>query len=145
LTNPGVLDRRGMAESSSNPLATLQDVLAAAARIAHDLSNDRLLPRLVEVFARMPAEDRETILRVLEREVDLRTHSKESPHAALAGLHPARANQEIRSSTCSMAPRPPTGFFRTEIPIDRSPDRTPVCRAWPSTGRARVWMRSRRC
>jgi hypothetical protein len=60
----------------TDTLATLQDLLAAAARIANDLSQETLLPRLLDVFARMPAEDRETIVQILEREVDLRNLAK---------------------------------------------------------------------
>jgi hypothetical protein len=50
-----------MSERATIRSSTLQDMLAAATRIAQNLTGDRLAPRL-DVFARMPVEDRETIL-----------------------------------------------------------------------------------
>ena len=44
-----------MADQPTDTLSTLQALLAAAARIASDLSQDTLLPRLFDVFARMPS------------------------------------------------------------------------------------------
>jgi len=85
-----------MADSSTNTLATLQDILAAAARIAQDLSQDTLLPRLLDVFTRMPAEDRVTILDILEREVDLRNLAKDAASTALGGPRAARVNPNAR-------------------------------------------------
>src|SRR5688572_10295493 len=85
-----------MPERPTDTLSTLQDVLAAATRIAQDLSGDRLFPRLVDVFARMPAQDRETILMVLEREVDQRMLTKEAPTAALSGLNVTKPNPNAR-------------------------------------------------
>jgi hypothetical protein len=85
-----------MPERPTDTLSTLQDVLAAATRIAQDLSGDRLFPRLVDVFARMPAQDRETILMVLEREVDQRLLTKEAPTAALSGLNITKPNPNAR-------------------------------------------------
>jgi hypothetical protein len=68
-----------MPEGTTDPLATLQHVLASAAQIAQDLAGDAMMPRLLDVFARMPPEDRETILFVLEREVDLRNIGRDVP------------------------------------------------------------------
>jgi hypothetical protein len=88
--------RTRMPDRPTDTLSTLQDVLAAATRIAQDLSGDRLLPRLLDVFARMPEEDRETILNVLEREVDHRLLTKEAPTAALSGLNITKPNPNAR-------------------------------------------------
>jgi hypothetical protein len=84
------------ADQPTDTLSTLQDLLAAAARIASDLSQDTLLPRLIDVFARMPAEDRETIVQILEREVDLRNLAKDAASTALGGPHAARVNPNAR-------------------------------------------------
>jgi len=85
-----------MADQPTDTLATLQDLLAAAARIASELSQDTLLPRLIDVFARMPTEDRETIVQILEREVDLRNLAKDAASTALGGPHAARVNPNAR-------------------------------------------------
>ena len=76
-------------------LTTLRTVLASAASLAHDLVNDPLLPRFLDVFARMPEEDRETIVNVLEREVDLCNLGKEGP-SPLSGLNVAKPNPNAR-------------------------------------------------
>lgn len=49
---------------------TLRDLLQAAATLAVDLATDPQVARLLTVFGRLPADDRETILGVLEREAD---------------------------------------------------------------------------
>jgi len=94
------LDARGdvrlMATGPSDPLSTLQHVLASAAQIAHDLAGDALMPRVLDVFARMPEEDRETILMVLEREVDLRNMSLAAPSGPLAGPSLTKPNPNAR-------------------------------------------------
>jgi len=54
-------------------LETLRAMLDAATTILSDVaSSDSLFPRLWGVFGRMPAEDRDAILGILEREVDAR-------------------------------------------------------------------------
>jgi hypothetical protein len=65
--------------SSSRPedhlsrLETLRAMLDAATTILADVAaSDSLFPRLWAVFGRMPPEDRELILRILEHEVDSR-------------------------------------------------------------------------
>ena len=85
-----------MAERPADPLSTLQHVLASAARIAQDMADDPLLPRLIDVFSRMPVEDRETILMALEREVDLRNLSREAPSAPFSGINVSRPNPNAR-------------------------------------------------
>ena len=79
----------------SDTLSTLQHVLASASRIAQDLLHDTLLPRLLGLFTRMPPDDRETIVSVLEREVDLRTMSLEG-HGQLSGHRVSRPNPNAR-------------------------------------------------
>ena len=83
-----------MTDRPTDTLATLEHVLASAARIARDLADDAHLPRLLDVYARMPAEDRETVLNILEREVDLRNLAKDVP--ALSGVQVARPNPNAR-------------------------------------------------
>ena len=50
-------------------LSDLQNVLGAALDIAQQLADDPLLGRLIAIFRAMPAEDRATIIAILEREV----------------------------------------------------------------------------
>jgi hypothetical protein len=85
-----------MADGPTDPLATLQNVLASAAQIAQDLAGDVLIPRLLDVFARMPAEDRETIVAILEREVDLRNLGRAAPSPPLAGVNLTKPNPNAR-------------------------------------------------
>jgi len=54
------------------PIETLRTLLRSAAKLTRDLAADPLLPRLLRAFAAMPADDRETVLGVLEREVGMR-------------------------------------------------------------------------
>lgn len=89
-------------------LTTLQNVVASAARLAHDLLRDPLLPRLLDVFGRMPAEDRETVLAVLDREVDLRNLARENPGGVLAGTHVIRPNPNARLYLRMVDNDPPT-------------------------------------
>jgi hypothetical protein len=63
----------GPGESSFDVLRSL---LESAARTANELVDDPLLERLLEVFARMPEGDRETVIGALEREVQTRILSK---------------------------------------------------------------------
>jgi hypothetical protein len=78
------------------PLGTLRYVVASAARLANDLAADPLFGRLVDVFTRIPMEDRETILNVIEREVDLRNMSIEGHEGPLAGINPTKLNPNAR-------------------------------------------------
>src|SRR5512143_1428442 len=81
-----------MAERQSDTLSTLQNVLASAARLAQDIAADPLVPRLLDIVRRMPIEDREIVLNVLEREVDLRNLSKQAPSGSLSGLNVPKPN-----------------------------------------------------
>jgi hypothetical protein len=85
-----------MAHGPADPLATLQNVLASAAQIAQDLASDAIMPRVLDVFARMPSEDRETIVAVLEREVDLRNLGRAAPSPPLSGVSLTRPNPNAR-------------------------------------------------
>lgn len=57
-------------------LETLQTLLRTALGIIADLDVDPMFQRLVQVFSRMPASDREPVLTALEREVELRVLAK---------------------------------------------------------------------
>jgi hypothetical protein len=85
-----------MPDDANDALTMLKNVLASAATIADDLGSDPLLARPVDVFARMPPEDREPIVKVLEREVDLRLLGKEAPTASLSGLSLTKPNPSAR-------------------------------------------------
>jgi hypothetical protein len=76
-------------------LATLQNVLASAADLAKDLIDDPLASRLLTALARMPREDREPVVDVIEREVDLRLMSLEG-QGPLSGLHLTKPNPNAR-------------------------------------------------
>jgi hypothetical protein len=64
------------ADGLAEAIATLGTMLQSASTIANDLAAGGLFDRLQQVFTRMPAEDREVILRVLEREVEFRCFSR---------------------------------------------------------------------
>lgn len=85
-----------MGDGLTDTIATLQHVLASAIRIAQDLTADPLVPRILEVFGRMPAEDREVVLGVVDREVDLRNLARDAPHAVLSGVNVTRPNPNAR-------------------------------------------------
>lgn len=55
----------------------LRSLLVSACHMAEELVHDPLLVRMLEVFARMPEGDRETIVTVLEHEVQTRLLSKD--------------------------------------------------------------------
>lgn len=74
---------------------TLRNVLASASRLATNLSANPLAGRLLNVLDRMPEEDRETLVMVLEREVDLRLMSRDG-HGPLSGHRVTRANPNAR-------------------------------------------------
>lgn len=69
---------------STTQLTTLADVLAAAAGLLRKVTDDTLFKRLVDVFTRMPKGDRETIVGVLEREVERRLLIDRT-HGAITG------------------------------------------------------------
>jgi hypothetical protein len=77
-------------------LETLRYVLASAVHLANDLDGDPLLGRLLDVFARMPAEDRATVFEVLEREVDLRLLTQDGARRALSGIKLVQPNPSAR-------------------------------------------------
>jgi hypothetical protein len=85
-----------MAERPIDTLSTLQHVLASAAKIAQELASDPLHVRYLELFGQIPIEDRETIVNVLEREIDVRNLSLDAPHTALSGIHVTKPNPNAR-------------------------------------------------
>jgi hypothetical protein len=58
-------------------LRQLGTLLEAARGIMHELRDDPLFARLLDVFQRMPAGDREVVIGALEREVRTRTVSQQ--------------------------------------------------------------------
>jgi len=74
---------------AQNALATLRRLLSSADDVLGRLLAHPLFPRLVQVFERMPEEDREVIISVLEREVTTRLREAESkPFGADHTAHP---------------------------------------------------------
>jgi hypothetical protein len=59
-------------ESARETVAALDTLLESATTLADDLATDHLFDRLQRAFCQMPPGDRETILQVLEREVECR-------------------------------------------------------------------------
>ena len=59
-------------ESARETFAALDTLLESATTFADDLATDHLFDRLQRAFCQMPPGDRETILQVLEREVECR-------------------------------------------------------------------------
>jgi hypothetical protein len=76
--------------SGGAALGDLQKALAAALELAHELTDDPVLGRLVAVFRSMPMEDREPIVAILEREVTGRLLSRatEKPVGQSTHLNP---------------------------------------------------------
>jgi transposase len=77
-------------------LESLRALLDAALDAVSRLQGDELLPRLLRVFAKMPPEDRDVILKVLEREVALRTIRKDADVEPLSGMRLGRPNPHAR-------------------------------------------------
>src|SRR6185369_1332226 len=85
-------------ESSRSSLQQLADVIDAAVRLADEMANDPILQRLLEAFRLMPLEDRGTILRAIEREVQARRLSCATHDATGQSMHPnPNARLYIRS------------------------------------------------
>jgi hypothetical protein len=63
-------------ESIREAVAALDTLLESATAQADDLAADGLFDRLQRAFAQMPPGDRETILQVLEREVECRCFTR---------------------------------------------------------------------
>lgn len=77
-------------------LESLRALLDAALEAVNRLQGDEALPRLLSVFAKMPPEDRDVILRVLEREVALRTIRRDADVEPLSGMRLGGPNPHAR-------------------------------------------------
>jgi hypothetical protein len=85
-------------ESSKSSLQQLADVIDAAVRLADEMANDPMLQRILEAFRLMPLEDRSTILRAIEREVQARRLSGATQDMTGQSMHPnPHARLYIRS------------------------------------------------
>jgi hypothetical protein len=74
---------------AENALATLRMLLSSAGDVVAQLLDHPLFPRLIQVFDRMPEDDREVIIAVLEREVAARLRLEEGrPFGADHSAHP---------------------------------------------------------
>ena len=67
---------RHRSETVREAVAVLDTLLESVTALTDDLAADGLFDRLQRVFSQMPPGDRETILRVLEREVECRCFSR---------------------------------------------------------------------
>jgi hypothetical protein len=65
----------------------LRETLRAARTLLRRLTSDPLLLRFLDVYSRTPAQDREVIVGVLEREVTLRRMSAANARATLNGIN----------------------------------------------------------
>jgi hypothetical protein len=78
----------------------LRETLRAARNLLRRITSDPLLLRLLEVYAQTPAQDREVIVGVLEREVTLRrlsgANARSAPSGANPGITVARPNPNAR-------------------------------------------------
>lgn len=79
---------RGRGAGSVNPLDTLGTLIDAANGVLADLSAHSYLPRLLQLFRRLPAQDRDAILAVLEREVEARRLSVEAADGRIGEPNP---------------------------------------------------------
>jgi hypothetical protein len=82
---------------SSNKLRTLAALIEAAAAVADEMASlsESTLGRLTRLFARMPDEDREPILAILEHEVNLRLYARTADQT-LSGFEIGPPNPHAR-------------------------------------------------
>jgi hypothetical protein len=81
-------DSDHQSDTSRSTLHELADVIEAALRLADTLANDPMLQRLLEAFRLMPLEDRATVVRAVEREVQARRLSGATQDATGLSMHP---------------------------------------------------------
>src|SRR4029077_5901570 len=81
-------------ESARETVAALDTLLESATTFADDLATDHLFDRLQRAFCQMPPGDRETIIQVLEREVECRCLTRGT--GALAPGYDTRPNPSAR-------------------------------------------------
>jgi hypothetical protein len=79
---------RGRGARSVNPLDTLTTLIDAANGVVAELSVHTYLPRLLQLFRRLPERDRESVLGVLEREVEARRLSVEAADGRVGEPNP---------------------------------------------------------
>jgi hypothetical protein len=95
-------------------MATLATLIDGASRIADGLASSGFFDRLQRVFDRMPAMDRQTILEVLEREVEYRCLTRGT--GDLATGYETRPNPNARLYLRIFSdPQPPPIMDRDEL------------------------------
>jgi len=96
----------------------LRETLRAARNLLRRITSDALLLRLLDVYARTPAEDREVIVGVLEREVTLRRLSDANARSSLGGANPGitvtRPNPNARLYVRVLEPSAATPYLSRE-------------------------------
>jgi hypothetical protein len=91
-------------------------MIDTARRLATDVASNGLFARLQRVFAQMPEEDREIVLRVLEREVEYRLMTRGTGDIATG--YETRANPSARLYLRILtAPEPPPLMDREELVV----------------------------
>jgi hypothetical protein len=99
-------DRDPQSESSRSTLQQLADAIEAAVHLTEALAADPTLQRLLEAFRLMPLEDRGTILRAIEREVQARRLSNATEGATGHSMHAnPNARLYLRSHERVTAPK----------------------------------------
>jgi hypothetical protein len=86
----------------------LGTMLRGASELVTAVLGDALFKRLLDVFTAMPAGDRETIIRVLEREVDMRGISRDTQAYIGLETHP---NPNARLYVRALAPATQTSHL----------------------------------
>lgn len=96
----------------------LRETLRAARNLLRKITGDPLLLRLLDVYSRTPAEDREVLVGVLEREVTWRRMSPVNPHATTGdvnlGMSVTRINPNARLYVRVVEPSPDPPYVSRE-------------------------------
>jgi hypothetical protein len=96
----------------------LRETLRAARNLLRKLTGDPLLLRLLDVYSRTPAEDREVLVGVLEREVSLRAMSAANARTTRdgfqLGIGVTRINPNARLYVRVLEPSPAPRYVSRE-------------------------------
>jgi hypothetical protein len=96
-------------------ISALQTMVTTAARLADSLAADPLLAKLIEIFGRIPVEEREPIIAILEREIDLHNLGRAAKGGPLAGINPTHINPNARLYMRATDGGPPAYVSHEEI------------------------------
>ena len=103
-------------QGPAETVAVLQALLSSASALLDDLASNEAAERLRRIFARMPEGDRETILQVLEREVEYRCFTRGT--GDLATGYETRPNPNARLYLRILTdPQPPPLMDHDELVV----------------------------